>query len=191
MGLWGRRNGDRNERGQALLPAPAVIEEGPPPPPEDPDAEFIWRCRSCGSMGTAHESLLAHIAPGRRCEAAEIREYVPRPPASQSTEVGASGIWIVVKLPEDTEEGERPGARRHYDQDRWDADVVEASTGLGAIQSCYREQIERLRGDATEADREKANGRYVAIDFFTGHRAEALVTSEWRANVVVAGGSHE
>lgn len=191
VSFWSNKhNGKEPDFLPAVIEAPEAIEEVEETPPPPPDVEVIWRCRQCGSMGISQESMLAHVAPNRRCQPDQVREYIPRPPASESTDLAASGVWIVVKLPEGADEGDHPGEYSYTRNRSWSSEVVEASTGLGAIKEWYSEQVGQLRRDSTEEDREKANGRYVAIDFFTGHRAEALVTSEWRANVTVAKGSH-
>lgn len=195
MGLFGR-NG--KEPGTELVPQGPVRSVDPDPIPESPeDTDFIWRCGNCGAMGLNRESLHAHLGKVRRgkpCEPEGIKHYVlavEQEYEAKAAEVSASGVWIIIKLPDDTPEGEIK--RLHYkigDDNPWLTTVIEAASGLAAIQEWYSQKVSNLAKDHTEADREKCNGRYVAIDFFTGHRAEALVESEWRANVEVAEGSH-
>lgn len=193
MPLWGsKKNGDEPSR--ELVPAgpPAKVNVPPPPPPRERyDAEFVWRC-SCGSMGTNRESLQKHVRFDRRCEPEDVTEYVPREVydeefETKNTTVAISGMWVVVKMPADTPEGELKGAARNG---QIDARVVEAKTGLEAIQKAYTRQVGQLVPASDERDRREADARYVAIDFFTGQRAEAKVEAEWRANVEVAEGSH-
>lgn len=191
-----RRNGNGNGDGhdQPLQPTPRVIALLPPPPREEyrDEAGMLWRCSSCGAVGTSRESASAHTwQSSRGCSHADITEYVPRRvyqdefaagEQARHTELAVSGIWIVVKMPAETEEGSVASTYR--------SKVLSARTGLAAIQAWYTEQVAALTPDSTERDREEANGRYVAIDFFTGIRSEARVTSDWRANVELAEGSH-
>lgn len=197
MAFW-KRNGQPSTDLVPVAARPEPEVEEHEPVEEHDDTDFIWRCTSCGAMGTSRDSLHRHIGSIRRgrrapCEATGIREYVLRVTQeyeAKAAEVAASGTWIVVKLPENTPEGEVQMPYNGSREDPWPTTVIESASGLGAIQEWYKTQVDRLRRDATESDREAANGRYVAIDFFTGHRAEALVESEWRANVAVAEGSH-
>lgn len=180
-------------------PGTELVHQGPvtpvePEPEPAPDTDFIWRCR-CGSMGIHRESLHAHIGKfrkGKMCEAGDIKHYVlafEQEYEAKAAEVSASDTWIIVKLPDNVSEGE-VGRYREGTENPWPTTVIESSSGLGAIQDWYKQQVEELPGAATDDDREKCNGRYVALNFFTGHRAEALIESEWRANVEVAEGSH-
>lgn len=189
MGLFRRKPGT-----DVVHIAEPVREPDPiPEPPEDTD--FIWRCTTCGAMGINRVSLHAHIGKVRRgkaCEAEGIKHYVLAKEQEYETkeaEVSASDTWVVVKMAENVGEGE---VERFVmgREDPWPTTVIEASTGLGAIQVWYKQKVDKLGRDATEEDREACNGRYVALNFFTGHRAEALVESQWRANVEVAEGSH-
>lgn len=195
MGLFNRNgkgsNGD-GELVQAEFVRPHAIAALPPAPePHDEYSgeDLVWRCK-CGSMGTSRDSMTTHVLR-TRCGFEDIREYVPREvykeeyeryEEAQAAELSLSGIWIVVKMSEYTEEG---SVNSNYE-----SKVMEARDGLKAIQGWYTEQIGELSPSDSEVERNKANGRYVAIDFFTGHRYEAKITSEWRANVEVAEGSH-
>lgn len=167
-----------------------LAQDSPPPRPKYDYADMVWRCR-CGATGTSRESAVAHIARALgRCQPDEIREYVPKEvyeteyeaQFSESTELEASGTWIVVQMSTQTGEGEMA-----YAAHRLTAHVVKADSGLKAIQTHYEDRVRRKN----EGERDVEDGRYVAIDFFTGHRAEALIEAEWRANVDVAAGSHQ
>lgn len=151
---------------------------------------MVWRCGRCGSMGTSPDSRSSHVWGDRSCTRDDITEYVPREvyereyqagQEARAAELALSGIWIVVKMPEDTEEG---SVSRNYS-----SKVLDARSGLEAIKSWYTQQVAALTPDSTEREREEANGRYVAIDFFTGIRCEAKVFSDWRAEVELAEGS--
>lgn len=186
--LWGSRG---KKPGTDLVVATHVVQQAPPPREEYDGADFIWRCGRCGAMGTSRSSMASHLGK-LRCPVDAMREYVPREVYKEeyeatAQEISASGIWIVVKMPDDTPEGSIYLNR--YREKPWDSIVLDGRSGLEAIQKWYSQQIADLGPKSTEDDREEANGRYVAIDFFTGHRAEALVESEWRANVEVAEGS--
>ncbi len=194
MSLFKRRD-DEPSTDLAVV-EPVVVEPEPIPEPP-PDTDFIWRCTNCGAMGTKREGVHAHIGRVRRggiCEAECIRHYVlavEQEYEAKAAEVSASGIWIIVKLPDDTPEGEiKLKHRNGHEIDEWDVWITEGASGLAAIQERYKCQAKRLGPNSTEEHRNEMNGRYVAIDFFTGHRAEALIESEWRANVEVAEGSH-
>lgn len=173
-----------------------VADPVEPEPVQEPplDTEFIWRCGNCGAMGINRESLHAHIGKfirGNVCEAAGVRHYVlavEQEYEAKEAEVSASDTWIVVKMPDDVNEGSIGWFRQG--ETPWPTTVRESASGLKAIQDWYTEQIGELGGKATEEDRQACNGRYVALNFFTGHRAEALIESDWRANVEVAEGSH-
>lgn len=91
-----------------------------------------------------------------------------------------SGVWIVVKLPTSVEEGD--WRRRGYTPAGYSTWMREADTGLEAIQQVYKDQFDRLDKDK----REKADGRYVALDFYGGHRVEALVTGDWKVDIALA-----
>lgn len=190
MSLFGRRNGDGD--GSALPAAPVNVRQPiaalPPPREEYRDEDgMVWRCR-CGATGISRESADRHVWSSKRgCAHNDIREYVPREVyqeeyTAKRAEVAMSGIWIVIKMPAETAEGSVAA--------KYKSRVRNAKSGLEAIKDWYSEQIAELTPQSTEADREEANGRYVAIDFFTGLRSEALVESDWRANVLVAEGSH-
>jgi hypothetical protein len=85
-------------------------------------------------------------------------------------------VWLVVKMPPRTDEGDH--ARR------FEVVILEDETdGLRAIQKDYTRRLEDLGDDD---DRSDADGRYVALDFYTGARVEAKVYGEWRAQVDVA-----
>lgn len=190
-----RRNGNGDGNGEAIQGPVHVLKPTLALPPAEEDrqeyrdeAGMVWRCGRCGSMGTSKDSLDRHVWRGRReCNREHITEYVPRKVyqeeyEAKASQIAISGVWIVVKMPADTAEGSVAA--------KYTSIVRNARTGLEAIQGWYSAQIAKLDRDSTEADREEANGRYVAIDFFTGTRSEARVTSDWRANVELAEGSH-
>lgn len=182
----------RREPGTDLVQVPRVVTEQPPPRQKYDYSDVVWRCR-CGAMGSSRESGAAHIARSHgRCRADEIREYVPAEVYEDAAETthsvtASSGIWMVVQMPAYTPEGGIHIERwRPADELGWPITVLDADSGVQAIQRFYEARIEKR--DPGERDQE--DGRYVAIDFFTGVRAEAEVKAEWRANVNVAEGSH-
>lgn len=185
----------RRKPGTDVVHVVAPVGE-PDPTPEPPeDTEFIWRCTTCGAMGINRESLHAHIGKVRRgkvCEAEGIKTYILREKQeyeAKEAKVAASDTWVVVKMPDDTREGEIAWYREGK-ENPWPTTIRESASGLKAIQDWYTSQVDDLDKSATDEDRENCNGRYVALNFFTGHRAEALIESQWRANVEVAEGSH-
>jgi hypothetical protein len=142
-------------------------------------------------MGTSRKSAADHCARSHgRCHPRDIREYVPAEvyeeafSESSFSVAASSGVWIVLQLPVHTPEGSIALNRFTTKMD-WAVAVISADSGLQAIQEWYRERVEAR----TAGERDREDARYVAIDFFTGIRAEAEVRAEWRANVNVAEGS--
>ena len=203
MPFWKRREKDDPEPSRDLVPVAAPVEPVEPEPEEEPEREpweeedFVWRCRVCGSMGRGSSSQDRHAHQ-------DFDEYVPREVYHEEYEakqgpIKSSGIWVVVKMPEATPEGEiaEDGTNdlvvygKRTIRELWDSVVIEADGGMEAIKVWYEHQIADLNGHSTWKEREEANARYVALDFFTGHRSEALITAEWQAKVNIAEGSHE
>lgn len=180
--------GRKKKPGTDMVPLPRVREYAKEETRQRYDyADMVWRC-TCGAMGAGEESAHKH----RRLSGSHsVREYVPKEVYdeeyeahfSEGTDLEASGIWIVVKLNSSTPEGM---LGRYYPK-QMEAHVVESTTGLQAILDHYEHWV---RSEEPKK-RSEQDGRYVALDFFTGHRAEALVEAEWRANVDVAEGSHK
>jgi hypothetical protein len=193
MSLWDRWKGDDQRRPLTPRVKPVALLPAPERPRYEGE-DMMWRCGRCGASGTSYESMFAHTTSVRRpCSDDDVREYFPKEVYEEEREAGrearaselaVSGIWIVAKMGASTPEGSVNAAN-------WSVVLVDAHTGVEAIQKRYKEQIAKLGEDSTERDREKANGRYVAIDFFTGMRAEARVMSQWGADMRVAEGSHQ
>lgn len=104
--------------------------------------------------------------------------------------VAPSGIWVVVKFDADLEEGE-------WKEEFRAATIVKAIDGMSAIGQVYKRDLTGASESLSLATRDdnfslkdakEEDGRYVALDFYTGHRVEAKVTGEWNANVEVASG---
>ena len=103
-------------------------------------------------------------------------EARPKPP-------GESGIWIVVKLNVTTPEGEwTREPRRSVLRGAHKTWLGEADSGIKAIQDFYLQELDKCEDD----DRTKADGRYVALDFYGGERVEALVTGDWKVDMAIA-----
>lgn len=87
-----------------------------------------------------------------------------------------SGVWLVVKMPKSVKEG----GYRAGECDKHT--LIEGDEGIDAIKDLYNSIFDRLDGK----DRDEADGRYVAIDFYGGERVEALVIGGWQVDVRLA-----
>jgi hypothetical protein len=93
--------------------------------------------------------------------------------------IAPSGVWIVIKFSDALEAG-------GVSDDFKEALIVKARSGEAAIKTVYTADLKKHGSAADLLKAKSEDGRYVALDFYTGHRVEALVTGEWQAELEVA-----
>lgn len=95
------------------------------------------------------------------------------------TAIAPSGVWVVIKFSDALEAG-------GFDKDFRKAVIVKARSGEDAIRGVYTADL-KAHGERADLLKAKGeDGRYVALDFYTGHRVEALVRGGWNAELEVA-----
>lgn len=106
--------------------------------------------------------------------------------------VAPSGIWVVIKFDPDLAEGK-------WSEEFRTATIVQEREGIDAIRKVYARDLQEKAGravvvrdeeepppDMKMRDAKGEDGRYVALDFYTGHRVEAAVRGQWIAEVDLA-----
>jgi len=93
--------------------------------------------------------------------------------------IAPSGIWVVIKFSDALAAG---GVADDFRQAR----IVRERTGERAIQAVYTADLEKHGQRANLGSAKGEDGRYVALDFYTGHRVEALVRGGWQAELELA-----
>lgn len=93
--------------------------------------------------------------------------------------IAPSGIWVVIKFSDALEAGQ-------FEEDFRSAQIVKARSGEDAIKAVYGADMTQHGDNANLLKAKQEDGRYVALDFYTGHRVEALVRGGWQAELEVA-----
>lgn len=132
-------------------------------------ARLPWKRGTVTGNGNGRQPIALLEAPG--ANDGWRTEYEARPVQS--------GVWVVFALPSHVEQGKwrQNGYTKTAAVEKML--VVEADSGVEAMHKLY--------DDLYDADDPKAaDGRYVALDFYGGERVEALVTGEWRVDLLLA-----
>jgi hypothetical protein len=150
------------------------------------DAEFIAHARQdVADLLAEIDRLHERLNPSPSTELAER----PDEPAAEAHPIAAPEAWIVLKFKANLTtsfRSRRPTALEEIDEDRvLEAKVVQATNGEEAIQTVYREAIDGL----DIAERENADGHYVASPLLRIETAQAVLVGEWKAEMqILAGG---
>jgi hypothetical protein len=119
---------------------------------------------------------LVHITPPSQEGAKDKYERVRGTPLMNA--IMPSGVWVVIKFSDALEAGGVEDPRK--------AEIIKAPSGEQAIQDVYTADVASHGSRADLVDAKNEDGRYVALDFYTGHRVEALVRGGWKAELEVA-----